>query len=209
MKIMRRAYTYIIICVLAITMPTWTYGMTADQVLQKTARQISKAPSLSATFTATTGDGARTSGTYTMSGRCFSLVSGNYASWYDGSNLWSYSRASGETSLTAPTAEELIEINPLQVITGNSRSYKAKMISQDKNKYVLELTPLSKSSSVSRAIVTISARTWLPVSVDASFSNSARISISIPSAKIGKALPKSTFTYPAARYKGVEVIDLR
>lgn len=209
MKIMRRAYTYIIICVLAITMPAWTYGMTADQVLQKTARQISKAPSLSATFTATTGDGARTSGTYTMSGKCFSLVSGNYASWYDGSNLWSYSRASGETSLTAPTAEELIEINPLQVISGNSRSYKAKMISQDKNKYVLELTPLSKSSSVSRAIVTISARTWLPVSVDASFSNSARISISIPSAKIGKALPKSTFTYPAARYKGVEVIDLR
>ena len=202
-------HIYIMMCILALGLPLSTEAITADQVLAKTVAKINGSPSISASFTATTGDGARTTGTYTMSGRCFSLVSNDYASWYDGSNLWSYSRASGETSLSAPTADELIEINPLEVISSSSKSFKAKLLKQDSSKYTLELTPVRKDASVSRAIVTISAQTWLPVSVDASFSNSARMSIAIPSAKIGNALPKSAFTYPAARYKGVEVIDLR
>ena len=185
-------------------------GTTANDVLSKTSLKINSAKSLTAKFTATASEGKSTNGTLTISGRKFAMTADGYGVWYNGTDMWSYYANNKETSLTSPTDSELLEINPLMIVNQYAKNFKATIVSKSNNSYTVALTPISKSNTVRKAILVISTSTWLPTSIDATFSNNTSLKIKIISITEGKVAPaKSVFEYPKAKYTGVEVIDLR
>ena len=182
---------------------------TAAQLMKRAAQRLEAAPSLTVRFTATTGDGHSASGTIVMARSKFKLTMPGQNVWYDGQLMHSYSAATAETSLTEPTPDELLEINPFDILHQWSRGYDARMVKTANGAKCVELTSKRKGSAVSRALVTLSPATGLPTAIDAVMANSATMKIKVTAAEQGRALPASAFAYPAKDYPGVEVVDLR
>lgn len=184
--------------------------VTAPQVMANAVKAINAAPSLQADFTATSSDNARIEGTLCMRHDRFSMVTQQVATWYDGSHMWTYSKSAGETSLTSPTDEELLEANPFFIINQYSAYYKPRITKHAGASYVIRLASTSKDAPMKSADITVNSATWLPTKVAATFANGSSILIDITSMHVLKsALPASAFTYPADKYPGIEVIDLR
>lgn len=185
-------------------------AMSAEEAMSKTAQKIADAPGITAMFTAVGQTSAPISGKLTISKEKFSMLGDDFGVWYNGNCLWNYAKQTGETTLSIPTSEELMEINPLDVISNYSTHYKATKISDKNNKIIIKLTAKSKGASVQTALLTVNTSTWLPEEISATFSNSTTLQISIASAKVSAAVPaQSTFQYPASKYPGIDVIDLR
>lgn len=183
---------------------------TANDVLSKTSLKINSAKCLIANFTATVAQGKSTKGTLTIAGRKFAMTTEGYGVWFNGTDMWSYYANNKETSLTTPTDGELLEINPLMIVNQYAKNFKATITAKSKSSYTVVLTPLSKSNSVRKATIVISASTWLPTSIDATFSNNTSLMIKINSITEGKNTPaKSLFEYQKEKYPGIDVIDLR
>ncbi len=182
---------------------------TAAELMKRAADRLAAAPSLTVKFTATAGDGSTASGTITMARQKFTLDMPGQRVWYDGRLMYSYNVAAGETSLTEPTPDELMEINPFDILHQWQRSYDARLLTAPAGQQRVQLTSKRKGSAVKRAVVTLSSATGLPAAIEAEMSNSATLKVKVTSAAVGKALPASAFTYPAAKYPGVEVVDLR
>lgn len=186
-----------------------SHALSSEEIMKRTAANVNGAPSMTFRFTATTGDGARTTGTLTMCRSRFVMQTAVQSVWYDGRSLWSYAPSAGETNLSEPLPEELLEINPFDILNQHASLYSIKKLSPVGKDERIELTARKKSMAVRRAVLVVNHATMLPTAIDVTFSNSARMSIVISSAQKGKALPASAFTYPKAKYPKVKVIDLR
>lgn len=187
----------------AIIAPLLLMAADANSVLAQTAAKLTSAKSVTAKFTGSA------SGSIVVSGNKFTMMAGGNGVWYDGTNMWTYSKKASETSLTNPTQAELMESNPMEVIKAYKTSFNARKVSEKGDRCTIKLTPRKKGSSVKEATLTVNTSTWMPVSIDVIFSNSQRMTFNITSISEGGSLSPSTFVYPASNYKGVEVVDLR
>lgn len=199
----------ILTIILAAVLPVAASAASAKQTLDKTCAKINGAGSVTAKFTAEY-NGAPVSGSITIAKQKFNMVGPDFGTWYNGNDLWSYSKQAGETTLTYPIGDELLEINPFDIIRNYSSMYTASKVSESNGQCVVKLQSIKQGQMVSVALVTIDTSTWLPTAIDATFTNGTSMKIAISDAKVSdKAPAASVFEYPADKYPGVEVIDLR
>lgn len=186
------------------------FAMSAEEVLKNASRALTSGNGVNAAFSVVSDGGKAQKGSFSMSGKKFALVTPEYASWYNGSDLWSFSDQTGETTLSAPTPDELLEINPFEIISRYSEAYAAKSVKASEGKASVALSPKDKSASVKRAVVTVSKATWLPTSIVIDFASGGSLSVDIISiSKPASPIGDGVFAYPLMLYQGVEVIDLR
>lgn len=196
---MNKIYTLII----ALLLPVIAWAYSAQEVVDKTAEKIRTVGSLTAKFSGTAN------GTLLTTGKKFSIDAGGFAIWYNGTDMWTYSQQTGETSLTSPTPSELMETNPMEIIKSYSDKFTPSKLGEQGGKYTLKLTPKAKGGSVKAATLVVDTRTWLPASIDMVMSNGSRFTLNIQSITTGTAPAASSFEYPEKKYPGIEVIDLR
>ena len=72
----------------------------------------------------------------------------------------------------------------------------------------IELTPKGRTD-IAKAVITFNPSTGYPAEIVAYGTDRSVTTISIRSLTAGKALAASTFRFNAAKYPGVEVVDLR
>ncbi len=120
-------------------------AQTPQQVLDKAVAALKAGGNIQASY-AITGSQGRSSGTITMSGAKFRLLSNDMKCWYNGSAMWTYSVATGEVNITTPTQQDLQMTNPMAAAEGFKRNFhmwKAK--GQIPGNYAIKLMPKSKS----------------------------------------------------------------
>lgn len=183
-------------------------ALSAEQILDKTAKTLTASPSATVKFSLSSSNG-NTSGAITMSGNKFTFNAGDINVWYDGHSQWALQRSAEEVSLTQPTAAELIESNPLTIISNHKKLYNAKLLASSGNAYKIQLTPRGRHSQVRSAIITINKTTFAPKTLQIVLSNKSSINVTINSISKGAALPASYFKFDAKSHPGVELIDLR
>lgn len=188
---------------MALLLPMIAYATSANDALAKASAKITSANSITAKFT---GSAA---GTLTVSGQKFAMVTGGFGVWYNGKDMYTYSKQSGETAITTPTKAELIESNPIEIIKAYKNNFTATKVSETGGKITIKLTPKRKSDNVKSATLVLNTSTWLPVSIDLTFSSNQRMTVNITSITEGNAMAASVFEYPKAKYPGVEIVDLR
>lgn len=193
----------ILTIIILLLVPTITWGLNPQEALDQAAHKIQSAGALTVKFTGST------SGTLVSSGKKFSIDTGGFGIWYNGKDMWTYSRQAGETTITTPTPSELLETNPMEIIKNYSNRFSASKISELQGRYTLKLTPKSKGENVKTATLVINTRTWLPASIDIVMNNGARFTLNIISIKEDKSVIPSNFEYPQKNYPDVEVMDLR
>lgn len=206
---MKRISLYIICVLLAVFAATPSASaLTPQQILDKAAKEMTVAPSLSVKFT-TSGAYGNNNGSLTISGNKFQFAAGDISVWYNGKTQWALSRSAEEVSITEPTASELVESNPFTLISKHKQLFNAKLTSSTKNVYVVNLTPKNRHSQIRTATISIDARTFMPKSLDCTLSDNSKISVKVSSVSKGKALPASYFIFNPKAHPDLEVIDLR
>ncbi len=183
-------------------------AITPEEVARKAANTIQEAKSLSATFTIT-ANGRSTKGTLKSSGQKFTMQLPEVSSWYNGKTLYTYNPRTSETTVTEPTAQELLESNPLLYVKGGAGGYTYSFSPVKRTgKYVIDLVPRSRKSGIKKLTFTINSTTFRPERIVVSMGSTAT-TIDITSLKTGVTATAAEFEYPKAKYPKAEIVDLR
>lgn len=201
---MKRSIIVLLTCLAAIAV----MAQSPAQMLDKCVSAINASGGVTANYSISSSQGTST-GTISMQGNKFRVVSPDAKCWYDGTTQWSWSPLTGEVNITTPTAEDLQMTNPIAAVRhfkANFNMKKAK--AKTANTYVIKLTPKKKDN-----IQTL----WLYFDQTTSLLRTARFEMSdksIYTVRITgykhKSLPSSTFTFDKSQVPaGTQVVDLR
>ncbi len=183
--------------------------LTPAELLQKCGTKLKSASSIRCDFTMA-ASGKSLTGNIQSKGSKFAVNVSGAATWYDGKTMWSYSKASGETTVWYPGKAELAEANPLLYLSSTSEK-EFNVSEQSANKAGLRtliLTPKKRNMGIKRVVVQINTSTLLPTSIKIE-SPSGNIGIAIRSLKLNISIPDNVFKYDSKKYKNVQVTDLR
>ena len=184
-------------------------AMTPEQILAKSVSVVSNSKGVEAKFSVS-GSGYSGHGEIKTSGGKFTVTLPDVEVWYNGKNLYTYNKKSGETTLITPTSEELSETNPLAYITGAGKNYNVSFSTVKKpSKYVLELLPKSKNGGIKRITLTLNKANYTPEKIVMEPKNGTPLTAEINSFKSNVSLSANDFEYPKTKYPKVEIIDLR
>lgn len=205
---MKRFFALILLSVLVIGVYSQN-TLTPELILNKTISNLSNTKGVEAHFSVT-NSGYTGKGVIKTSGGKFMVALPEVEVWYNGKDLYTYNKDTGETVVVIPTSEELSESNPLAYVTSASKKYKATYSTVKKTgSYVLELTPLTKGSEIKRITLTVGKTNFMPERIVVEPSAGAPIRSDITSIKNGITFPSSQFEYPKSQYSKIEIIDLR
>lgn len=181
----------------------------ADAAYASLLTRLQNSRGVSMKFTAS-GAGANARGTAVMKGAKFNIqMTDGSAVWCDGKNLWTYNPRSKETTLTTPSPSELAEVNPIIAILRNPTLFKPALIKSAGGGNVIELSPTKGKAALGFSKIWVRLKTdGSPASVRTRTADGKQASIKIESFAAANA-GESNFRYPAAKYKGVQVLDLR
>lgn len=183
-------------------------ALTPETVAQKAAAVISNAKGMSATFTLT-ANGHSSKGSLQSSGNKFNVLMPEVSTWYNGKALYTYNPRTAETTVTTPTAQELLESNPLLYVKGGGSTYTYKFSTvKRQGKYVLDLIPKNIRSGVKKLTFTINSTTYHPERIVVTTSAGTTV-VEVTSLKTGITVPATAFEYPKAKYPKAEIVDLR
>ena len=201
---MKRISIVIISTLLAII----AMAQTPQVMLDKCVAAINVGGGVTASYSVTTPQGT-SSGTLSMQGNKFRIISPEAKCWYDGKTQWSWSPVTSEVNITSPTQDELQMTNPIAAVQHFKANFNMKKAKAKTAKtYAIKLTPKKKDN-----IKTL----WLYFDETTSLLRTARFEMqdkSVYTIKITgykhKSLPSTTFTFDKSQVPdGTQVVDLR
>lgn len=195
--------------VIVLTFPvTAEAALTPEQVAQKAASVVTNAKGITATFIIS-ANGHSSKGTIKSSGNKFSVLLPEVSSWYNGKDLYTYNSGTSETTVIVPTAQELLESNPLLYVKGGAGGYTYSFSTEKKSgKYVVDLVPRNKKNSIKKLTFTINARDFHIEKIKVDMGGGVT-TIDVSSFITSTPLSLAEFEYPRSKYPKAEVIDLR
>ncbi|MCH5346453.1 MAG: outer membrane lipoprotein carrier protein LolA [Muribaculaceae bacterium] len=204
-----RYYRQILTTLALLLAVTASAAETAADLLARASSKYSNAKSIVATYTANIG-GEPVTGTLTMAGNRFSIVSKPMSVWFDGKTQWTYSAAAREVNITEPTAEEQAQVNPFAILTSFSKKFNVAYEGAATGKLrKIVLTPKTRSGDISRAVITIDTTTLFPTLISITDASRQVTTIKVTRVTPGNGVPASTFTFDKRKYPGVDIVDLR
>lgn len=207
-KGLRRLLRFLTVMI-ALTMSVSSQGaVTAAQQLNSAVAKWLRGD-ITATFVYS-GSAGKGTGTLKSSGTKFALQSSVTSVWYNGSNMWTYSPSTKETTLVKPSASEVAESNPVAVLSGSAAGFSASFAKkQTAGTSTIIMTPKSNKSGLKRVVVVLQASTLKPLKIDVTSADGSRNVLTIKSIATGQKHSATTFNYPSGKYPKVKVVDLR
>lgn len=197
-----------LLAILAILPVHGAGALTATQVAQKVAAAVNASNGLKVAYTLTV-NGKASKGTLLSQGTKFALTMPQISSWYNGTALYTLNPKTQETTVVTPTAQELLESNPMLYVKGGGSGYTCTFSPVKRNgKYVVDLVPKTERGTLRKLTVTVAADTFRPERIVVTAGNTTT-TVDITQFTPGVSIPASAFEYPAAKYPRVEVVDLR
>ncbi len=200
---------FIIIALLSVCTVARTATQDAAQIMQKSASALLKSGGVTASYTLKVG-GASETGTISVKGKRFAIVSSSRSVWYDGSSLWTLDPEEKEVTLTAPTAADVASVNPYLLVSNYKTEYTARLVKGTvKGTYNIQLTPKNRQNYVKSATLCIRASNYMPVRMDVTDRSGDKTVIVVSNVKTGVRLADSVFRFTPKNHPGVKLIDLR
>lgn len=208
MALRQTKFVLVFLLALATTFGAMAASPSAGQILDKTAKTLTSAKSVTVKFGYTAG-GKHATGSMTMSGKKFTFNLGNIAVWYNGTHQWALNRSDSEVTLTKPTAAEVVESNPFAILTSYKQHYTPSLTQSTKSEYTVTLKPKKRGGQITTATIRINAANYNPVALTLRLTDGSIVTISVNSVSRGASLPTSYFQYDTRSNPKVELIDLR
>lgn len=150
------------------------------------------------------------SGSFILKGNKFVLEMSEVKSWFDGKTQWTYSIADNEVSISEPTDQELVSINPMAILSG----YKAKSTvrfskTKSSQNYIIELIPINKKENFSFIEVQINKTNGDLVKIKLSDKKGTNTVLNLSNYQKISKITDESFQFNRSKFKGVTVNDLR
>jgi len=202
---MKRIFIAILTAMLAIVV----MAQTPQAMLDKCVAAINTGGGVTASYSVTTAQGT-SSGSLSMQGSKFRIISPEAKCWYDGKTQWSWSPVTSEVNITSPTTDELQLTNPIAAVQHFKANFNMKRAKAKTAKtYVIKLTPKKKKDNIKTLWLYFDESTSLLRTARFEMSDKSVYTIKITNYK-HKSLPASTFTFDKSQVPaGTQVVDLR
>lgn len=178
----------------------------AQSLMARAAETYKKAQGWDIRFT----QGGR-NGRLQLMGNCFHLAFDGIESWFDGKTQWSYVEKNREVTVSAPSAEELQDINPYMIVTSHASGfisrYAGRVSTHGTNADKVILTPRHSANIASIELLLSPAA--LPLRISIRDNNGGWQQFDIRSCRIDSSLTAANFRFNAAAHPDIDVIDLR
>jgi len=190
----------------------------ALDILNKASAAYNKAGGVKATFTAkvlNTHGVAQSviTGSISLKGSKFKLVTESMTTWFDGTNQWVYIKKNNEVNLSKPTEKELLMVNPINVFELYKHGYTCKLLGDKteggKKVFQVELKPSDKNETVQNITASFDKTHFHPVLLSITNKNKLVTRITINSYAIEQKFAETLFVFQQKEYPNSEVIDLR
>lgn len=194
----------ILFAMAALALPS--YGQTAKQVLDKTAKVLGNKGGASAYFQVSGSKLGNTSGTIAIKGNKFNARTPQAIVWFDGKTQWTYLKKTNEVNVSTPTQAQQMSMNPYTFINIYKTGYTMNMKTTGGN-YQVHLNAQNQKRTVAELYITINKKTYVPSSVKMR-QGSTWTTISISGFQ-AKNIPASSFAFNKKEFPSAEIVDLR
>lgn len=180
----------------------------AQSTISGMVAKLKKEPSFDIIFTVW-NNGNSYNGSMIVSNSRFTLSTPQMKVWFDGKTQWSYAPDVKEVNITEPTADELLQINPLAIVNSLGQNYDMRRLKSNPGEDKIQLTPKKRNPDFASVVITIDSKTSLPKEIALKPHSGQSTIIRFSSFKPGKTLPQATFRFNPSKFPGVEIVDLR
>ncbi len=186
----------------------------AKKVLDGVSAKFKTYKSVTAKFNLKMENGAGKSlgakaGTVFMKGTKYRISVTGQEIFCDGSNVWTYDKASNEVTVTRldPTNNT---ITPQKLFTNfYDKDFLYKLNGETKGIQEVELTPIDKSKPFHKVLVSINKTAQSITNTKVFEKTGNRYNYTVNSMNTTNAVADGQFVFDAKKYPGVEVVDLR
>lgn len=150
----------------------------------------------------------RTTGRMYLQGESFRLEYGSIVAVFAGKTLSYHDSRESTLTISEPTAEELLQINPLYFLRSGGKGFAVTQLPESKQAQILSFSPTKQASRKGMEISFLRS-SGAPSEVVVKGDDGGRLVISITNIRHQAELPVSQFTLSAKQFPGSEVVDLR
>lgn len=144
-----------------------------------------------------------------IKGESFMLKTEEMQTWYDGETQWSLIFDMEEVNITNPTEEELLEINPYQLLQLYQKGYSYVLGQEKSNNQEIILKAQDKFRNYQVIRVWLNKTSFEPTSLQVETRDNTTNKIIIRQIKTNVRLVDSLFKFNKASFPEVDIIDLR
>lgn len=187
----------------------------AVKILDTFSAAATSAPSVSMKFLLVnidqlTDSRDTTEGSVIISKNSYRLELPDNTIFFDGTTSWSYLPAEKEVTITVPEKDEnSFQNKPSLIFTMYRKGYKSRLVEEKGDSYLIDLYPEDIQSDLVRVRLHISKPSMVLKSFEYKQRDGITLFIIIKEYNLKQVPDAGMFTFLPAKYKGVEVIDMR
>jgi len=187
----------------------------AVRVLTEFSKKATSAPSVKIDFDITAYDAqedeeTEMSGTAVIKGDSYRLTLPDNLIWNDGKAVWNYTPEVNEVAVTAPDpSDESFIARPSLLFSMHEKGYKVRLLDQNTSEWIIDLYPEDISINIVRIRVAVGKSLYDLRSAEYRTKDGMTVTLTAKKYDLSFRPPAGYFTFNAADYKGVEVIDMR
>jgi outer membrane lipoprotein-sorting protein len=210
--------SFVVTLLLLIVLPYYAAGQddqNAIKMLDSFANKALKAPSIAMKFnlvtTSQTDNSTDTlAGSVIISKDKYRLDLPDNIIWFNGETSWSYLTAEKEVTITkANKKDNTFQSRPSLIFSAYKKGYKNRLIDEKADSYIIDMYPEDIKSELIRIRLTIGKSLLNLISLEYKKKDGTIITLHVTGYDL-KVKPESdTFVYQPAKFKDVEVIDMR
>ncbi len=173
--------------------------------------EIFEQTSLKANYVLSASEGAETfiqQGTFLMQGEKFQLNASGLDVCYDGKTQYVYLHEADEISLSEPTAEELIQTNPILMAKAMMQICDLRLKSKDEL-YEIEFTPKSDTSEIKSLHIMLRATDKVPIHLRMTSAQGLKTTLELSSHQLHIPTSEGDFVIDTTDHPTAFVNDLR
>jgi outer membrane lipoprotein carrier protein len=130
--------------------------------------------------------------------------------WFNGETSWSYLSAEKEVTITkADRKDNSFQSRPSLIFTMYKKDYKSRLIEEKSDSYLIDLYPEDIKSDLLRIRLSIGKPLLNLISLEYKKKDGVVSTLYVSEYDLKLKPDQETFVFQPAKYKGVEVIDMR
>ena len=187
----------------------------AIKILDRFSAIAMGAPSVSMKFNLETVDQVEgtknnVSGSIILSKDKYRLDMTNNIIWFNGETSWSYLPAEKEVTINkADKKDNSFQNRPSAIFSMYKSGYKCRLIEERSDSYIIDLYPEDIKSEILRVRISIGKQMMNLRSLEYKQRDGIIKTLHVTDYDLKQKPGPESFVYPQAKYKGVEVIDMR
>jgi outer membrane lipoprotein carrier protein len=187
----------------------------AIKILDKFSANATASPSVSMKFNLVTVNQAEKtndtlSGSVILSKDKYQLNLPDNIIWFNGVTSWSYLPAAKEVTINKPDKKDnSFQNRPSSIFSMYKNGYKCRLIEEKSDSYIIDLYPEDIKSDLLRIRLSIGKQMMNLISLEYKKRDGIVTTLYVLEYDLKQKPGPESFVYPQAKYKGVEVIDMR